>query len=396
MTDGAEGGSKRAGVGGVAAGAAVAAAIVAVVLGWWALNGPVPGAAPESAEPAAPKVAEPATPAIGEAPATAGTATATAAATTAAPVTAEPTTAEPATPGEPAEVARFDLLRVTPEGGLTLAGKAAPGAKVEVLLDGVPLDTVSADANGDFVLLAGAVAPSAAARVLSVKVTGADGVPRDLAETLTVAPSPLALAQAATAAGAAPEVVAEQVAAAETLAAKPLLTDGAGAEVLAGASDALVIDTLAFGADGAIEISGRGAPAGVVLRAYVDNAEAGLVQAGADGGWRMLLPKAAPGRHELRVDAIDATGKVVARAGTGFEAAAPETLAAAAGAASATGAAPGAGPRVVTIAPGNTLWAIARETYGDPYLYVKVFEANRGQIRDPDLIYPGQVFTLPE
>lgn len=390
MTDGAEGNGKRAGVGGVAAGAAVAAAIVAVLVGWWAVNGPVPGAAPESAEPAAPKVAEPATPAQGEA------------APAATPTMSGETTGAVSTPATavPAEGARFDVLRVTPDGGLTLAGKAAPGATVEVLLDGAPLDTVHADANGDFVLLATTVAPSASARVLSVKVTGVDGVTRDLAETLTVAPSPVALAQAATAAGAAPAVVAEQVAAAETLAAKPLVTDGAGAEVLAGASDVLVIDTLAFGADGAIKISGRGAPAGVVLRAYVDSAEAGLVQAGDEGAWRMQLPKAAPGRHELRVDAIDAAGKVVARAATGFDAAAPETLAAAAGAASAkaagTGGAGAAAPRVVTIAPGNTLWAIARDTYGDPYLYVKLFEANRDQIRDPDLIYPGQVFTLPE
>ena len=50
----------------------------------------------------------------------------------------------------------------------------------------------------------------------------------------------------------------------------------------------------------------------------------------------------------------------------------------------------------VTVQPGNTLWAIARESYGDGVLYVRVFEANRALIRDPDLIYPGQVFTVPQ
>ena len=50
----------------------------------------------------------------------------------------------------------------------------------------------------------------------------------------------------------------------------------------------------------------------------------------------------------------------------------------------------------VTVQKGDTLWAISRERYGDPLLYVKVFEANSGNIRDPDLIYPGQVFDLPE
>jgi nucleoid-associated protein YgaU len=52
-------------------------------------------------------------------------------------------------------------------------------------------------------------------------------------------------------------------------------------------------------------------------------------------------------------------------------------------------------PVSVTVQPGFTLWAIAEGQYGDGVLYVQVFEANRGQIRDPDLIYPGQVFTLP-
>jgi len=51
---------------------------------------------------------------------------------------------------------------------------------------------------------------------------------------------------------------------------------------------------------------------------------------------------------------------------------------------------------VVTVQPGFTLWGIARETYGEGMLYVKVYEANRDQIRDPDLIYPGQVFELPQ
>ena len=46
--------------------------------------------------------------------------------------------------------------------------------------------------------------------------------------------------------------------------------------------------------------------------------------------------------------------------------------------------------------PGFSLWRIARENYGDGFLYVKVFEANKDQIRDPDLIYPGQIFTLPD
>jgi nucleoid-associated protein YgaU len=48
------------------------------------------------------------------------------------------------------------------------------------------------------------------------------------------------------------------------------------------------------------------------------------------------------------------------------------------------------------VQPGFTLWAIARDRFGAGDQYVRVYEANRDLIRDPDLIYPGQVFALPE
>lgn len=61
-------------------------------------------------------------------------------------------------------------------------------------------------------------------------------------------------------------------------------------------------------------------------------------------------------------------------------------------------AAPTPTPRVslITVQPGHTLWHISRERYGAGEQYVIIYRANRSQIRDPDLIYPGQIFTLPE
>ncbi|RMH41100.1 MAG: LysM peptidoglycan-binding domain-containing protein, partial [Alphaproteobacteria bacterium] len=51
---------------------------------------------------------------------------------------------------------------------------------------------------------------------------------------------------------------------------------------------------------------------------------------------------------------------------------------------------------LVTVQPGYTLWGISRRSYGRGILYVQIFEANRDQIRDPDLIYPGQIFKVPD
>lgn len=48
-----------------------------------------------------------------------------------------------------------------------------------------------------------------------------------------------------------------------------------------------------------------------------------------------------------------------------------------------------------TVAKGDTLWAIAKKYYGDGSKYTKIFEANKGVLKNPNVIYPGQVLALP-
>lgn len=47
------------------------------------------------------------------------------------------------------------------------------------------------------------------------------------------------------------------------------------------------------------------------------------------------------------------------------------------------------------IARGDSLWQISRRIYGKGTRYTVIFDANQSQIRNPDLIYPGQIFVLP-
>ena len=68
--------------------------------------------------------------------------------------------------------------------------------------------------------------------------------------------------------------------------------------------------------------------------------------------------------------------------------------AAGAGAASGAGGA-AAGGRTYTVKPGDTLSAIAKEHLGNASAYMKIFEANRDQLSDPDKIKPGQVLRIP-
>jgi nucleoid-associated protein YgaU len=54
------------------------------------------------------------------------------------------------------------------------------------------------------------------------------------------------------------------------------------------------------------------------------------------------------------------------------------------------------GVSVITVQPGFTLWGIAEANFGDGIAYVQIFQENRENIRDPDLIFPGQIFRLPD
>jgi nucleoid-associated protein YgaU len=55
-----------------------------------------------------------------------------------------------------------------------------------------------------------------------------------------------------------------------------------------------------------------------------------------------------------------------------------------------------AAPTQIIIQPGNNLWKLSRQIYGRGIMYTVIYEANKDQIRRPDLIYPGQIFLTPE
>ncbi len=55
-----------------------------------------------------------------------------------------------------------------------------------------------------------------------------------------------------------------------------------------------------------------------------------------------------------------------------------------------------AGERKYTVQSGDTLWKISQEMYGSGAKYMKIFEANKGLLENPDKIFPGQELTIPE
>ncbi|SDK80196.1 LysM peptidoglycan-binding domain-containing protein [Aliiruegeria lutimaris] len=160
--------------------------------------------------------------------------------------------------------------------------------------------------------------------------------------------------------------------------------------------DRVVIDIISYSDDGSVSLSGRAAmsmPRADRVQVYLNNKPVQTTAIALDGSWKMRLPPVKPGIYTLRVDQVDAAGGVVARFETPFKREDPMDLARM----TPTDLVPGGlAASVITVQPGYTLWGIATDRYGSGFDYVQIFEANRNQIRDPDLIYPGQVFDLPD
>jgi len=163
------------------------------------------------------------------------------------------------------------------------------------------------------------------------------------------------------------------------------------------AADRVIVDVISYDADGTVRLEGRGAPPPPPVdrvRVYLDNAPVQDARIAEDGTWRLPLRDVASGVYTLRVDQLDSAGNVVSRFETPFKREDPAELARlSAESPPAEGQVQAA---VITVQPGYTLWGIADDRYGSGFDYVAIFEANDDQIRDPDLIYPGQVFDLPD
>ncbi|WP_293449514.1 LysM peptidoglycan-binding domain-containing protein, partial [Planktotalea sp.] len=140
--------------------------------------------------------------------------------------------------------------------------------------------------------------------------------------------------------------------------------------------------------DDAGDVSLTGNAGGDFVRVYLNNRPIVTSQIAANGDWQAGLPSVDTGIYTLRVDELNEAGDVVARVETPFKREAAEVLAAA--------TKPEKLVQAITVQPGATLWAIAKEQYGSGTLYTRVVEANADTIRNPDLIYPGQVFTVPD
>ena len=166
---------------------------------------------------------------------------------------------------------------------------------------------------------------------------------------------------------------------------KVLSKAGKSPEVLT----SVALDVISYSVQGEVQLAGR-APSDGLIRVYLDNQPVTDAPIQQDGTWAIDMPQVDTGIYTLRLDEVDANGAVTSRIETPFK---RESKAVLLAETSADGV---LAPSAVTVQKGSTLWAISRLRYGRGILYARIFEANRDRIRDPDLIYPGQIFKLPD
>ena len=286
----------------------------------------------------------------------------------------------------------ISTFRLDRDNQMLVSGRAAPGWDLTILVDGIGIDTFTVDGTGDFARF-GELEPSENPRILSLVMRSPDGSRQIASKSeIIVAPRPAAVAEA--------ESKTDDGtggAAATTSTATVIRSDETGVSVIqkpedpqqdgaaSGGAQTVQLDSISYSEDGDVTVAGRSG--GVRVRVYLDNRQAADAEVGSDRRWSAVLRNVAPGDYVLRIDELDAGGRVTSRIETPFRRESGEVLAR---------SRPAGGTGIVVIQPGNTLWGISRKNYGAGVLYLKIFLANRDKIRDPDLIYPGQVFTVPD
>lgn len=259
-------------------------------------------------------------------------------------------------------VPSFSIVRVDPTGEAVIAGRALPGTDVTVMMGDTPVGDARADTRGEWVLIVEEpLTPGNQEMYLLGELPGG-AIVRSEQKVAVAVPERKGLK---------PLVVLSEPGQASRVLQRP-----------GDPSEGLSLEAIDYDEQGNVIFSGFAKPHGAV-RVYVDNDLVGSADAGEAGFWEVKADThIAPGVHKLRVDELDEANKVAARAELPFNRTAPELLLISEG--------------QVVIQPGNNLWTIARYLYGSGFKYTVIFQANQDQIRDPDLIYPGQVFATPE
>jgi nucleoid-associated protein YgaU len=345
----------------------------------------------------------------------------------------------------------FDVVRIEPDGESVIAGRAAPGATIELLRGDQVHARAAADASGLFAIVPPPLPPGSHQIVL--QSIAPDGTRQRSRESVTVVldtaktrplvalttpdkptvllsnpqpPEPKPAQETApsqeTKGAETPAQAKPQQQASATPETAPQQNPGSDNSSQPTSRPEIKIVTVES-EEGKLFVSGQTAP-GATVRLYLNESFVAPGGAGGDGKVSFSIASGVkPGDYRVRLDDVDpVSGQVKSRAEVGYNVPAQVAAAQKTGPVIAPEKTPAAGlplggnqtasaspdvqevpsgtvvvPNITTaiVSRGDNLWRISQRTYGQGYRYTVIYGANQEQIRNPNLIYPGQVFVLP-
>lgn len=278
----------------------------------------------------------------------------------------------------------FDIIRIDQNCDLVAAGRAEPNAVVAIYIGNDKTGEATTSDKGEWVFTSSKPLPSGS-QTVNLSARNPDGQELE-SGSLVVMNVPDCSIPADDRVPAIAMLVPKENARGKADGSTVKLLQVPDAKGDVSAARDLSLGAVNYDDEGTLSLSGRGKP-GARITVYVNNKPVGSTEVDGDGNWSLVPDHSIPaGNHTLRIDQHDESGKVISRIELPFQKAPASDVV----------LAQNSGSLSAIVQPGNSLWRIARRVYGEGMEYTVIYQANQDQIRDPDLIYPGQIFSLPK
>jgi len=265
----------------------------------------------------------------------------------------------------------FDIANFSKDGTSVIAGRSSPEIKVRVLANSILVAEETTNPNGEFTTIFSLELSPEPIEIKLAAVSPVDGSLVYSNETLFAI------------------FLEDQEDGGEQIEQIQIAESDEGVVVNSPETD-LLLGVVTYEDGGNLSLSGSGDPdneARILLDGNVIQSE----DITEEGKWTAELSEVEPGDYLLTIDEVGDEGKVVQKVETPLRIERPEQAIEAQEKIQEN-------PKLatlVTVQKGFTLWGISRSNYGLGRLYVRIYNANKDQIDDPDLIYPGQIFVVP-
>ena len=255
-------------------------------------------------------------------------------------------------------ILKFDIIRLDPKGNIIIAGKTIPDVEVQIFDGNEKLGAVVSDSHGDWVWVSENKIKDGLKR-FHLKYTDRSGKEHNSIENVIVN--------------------FEKNNAKNHKIIKVSNDSQKGVTVLNEEEImGIAIDSVEHFNDGNLRIRGRSVPLAKIKLSLSENifSETFVEK---KGSWEINLNNVKLGSYDLKIE-LNVQNEILSLETSIFNGLIDSEL---------------LQKKKIIVEDGNSLWRIARKTLGGGILYAEIYKYNKKKIKDPNLIFPGQVFNIP-